>query len=64
MAYSAAALPVVVTSILFTSIAFITMCLRIWTRVFMLKSAGPDDYLMLVAMVSTIFVFQSREGEG
>jgi hypothetical protein len=44
--------PVVVCSILFTSIAFIVVICRLYTRVIMLQNAGPDDYIMTAAMVS------------
>jgi hypothetical protein len=48
---AAAAVPAVVTSILFTSIAFIAVVLRLYTRIVMLKNAGADDYIMVGAMV-------------
>lgn len=51
--FAPAAVPVVVTSITFTSIAFILVVTRIYTRFVMLKNAGPDDYVMVGAMVST-----------
>ncbi len=47
--------PVVVTSLLFTSIAFILVLTRLYTRVVMFKNAGADDYIMTAAMVSSIF---------
>lgn len=50
------AVPAVITSILFTSIAFISVVLRLYTRVFMLKNAGADDYFMVGAMVCSMFV--------
>ncbi|KAH8594916.1 hypothetical protein B0O99DRAFT_166811 [Bisporella sp. PMI_857] len=54
MGFAPAAVPVVITTILFTSIAFIVVSLRICTRVVMLKNAGADDYLMLASMLSSI----------
>jgi len=51
MAFAPAAVPVVITSILFTSLAFITVVLRVCTRVGLLRNAGADDYLMVAAMV-------------
>jgi hypothetical protein len=48
---AAPAVPAVVTSILFTSIAFIAVVLRLYTRIVMLKNAGADDYIMVGAMV-------------
>jgi len=54
MAFAPAAVPVVITSILFTSIAFITVVLRLWTRLVVLHNAGADDYLMAASMVRDI----------
>jgi hypothetical protein len=45
------AVPIMVTSILFTTIAFITVTLRIYTRAVVTKIAGIDDYMMCIAMV-------------
>jgi hypothetical protein len=45
--------PVVICSILFTSIAFIVVICRLYTRVIMLQNAGPDDYIMTAAMVNS-----------
>jgi hypothetical protein len=45
------AVPIMVTSILFTTIAFLILCLRIFTRVVVIKNAGLDDYMMCIAMV-------------
>jgi hypothetical protein len=45
--------PVVICSILSTSIAFIVVICRLYTRVIMLQNAGPDDYIMTAAMVNS-----------
>jgi len=58
--FAPAAVPVVVTTITFTSIAFILVVTRIYTRFVMLKNAGPDDYVMVGAMVSTSCPFDTR----
>jgi hypothetical protein len=44
--------PVVISSTLFISIAFIVVICRLYTRVIMLQNAGPDDYIMTAAMVT------------
>jgi hypothetical protein len=46
------AVPAVVTGCVFTSIAFIFVVLRVFSRVFVIKNFGADDYLMVLAMVS------------
>ena len=43
--------PVAVTSLLFTTIAFILVTARLYTRIFMFRNAGADDYIMTAAMV-------------
>jgi len=35
-------------------LAFIVVCLRVYTRQFIVKRFGPDDYLVGVAMVCSI----------
>ena len=37
-------------------LAFIVVCLRVYTRNFIVKSFGPDDYLVGMAMVCSIFL--------
>jgi len=44
--------PVVVTSLIFTTTAFLLVCTRMFTRVVMMKNPGADDYFMCAAMVS------------
>ena len=46
--------PLVVTLFLFNSLAFIAVSLRIYTRRRVLKRMGADDYLIMVAMVSSV----------
>ena len=42
-------------------LAFIVVCLRVYTRHFIVKRFGPDDYLVGVAMVCSIcMIFVSR----
>ena len=43
------ALAVIIT---FTAIAGITLCMRYFTRVFLVKKPGLDDYLIAIAMAS------------
>ncbi|KAJ5042794.1 uncharacterized protein L3040_004187 [Drepanopeziza brunnea f. sp. 'multigermtubi'] len=56
MAYEivATCVPAVVTSVLFTSVAFICVVARLYTRHFMLQNAGTDDYLIIGAMAASI----------
>jgi hypothetical protein len=42
------AVPAVITSILFTSLAFLSVALRLYTRIFMLKNAGAGKALFSV----------------
>lgn len=46
-------LPTVVASAVFVILAFTTFLLRMWTRFFVLRSPGLEDYLIMVAMVRT-----------
>ena len=41
----ATCVPVVVTSLLFTTIAFVVVCLRLYTRIFLIKNAGAGSSL-------------------
>ena len=43
---------VVVASLVFTSIAFVLVVCRLYTRVVLIQNAGADDYIMSAAMVS------------
>jgi hypothetical protein len=47
-----AAVSAVVTNCLFTTLAFLSVCLRAATRLFMISNVGSDDYLIILAMVS------------
>ena len=53
MAFATAAVPVVISSIVFTSIAFILVLTRLYTRLICIQNAGADDFVVLAAMVST-----------
>lgn len=41
--------------ILLISVALVIYCLRIYTRTYILRSTGNDDYIMGVAMVTARF---------
>jgi hypothetical protein len=43
----------VFTSFSFAMLALVVVGLRVYTRAFVVKRLGTDDYLMVVAMVST-----------
>lgn len=46
----------------FTGAAFVTVLLRVYVRAFMLRFVGPDDYLMMVAMVCRPSLFARALG--
>jgi hypothetical protein len=46
-----AAVSAAVTDIVFTSMALLAVLLRVYTRVFVVKNFGVDDYLMVGSMV-------------
>ncbi|KAK3686129.1 hypothetical protein B0T22DRAFT_538324 [Podospora appendiculata] len=48
------AIRAVVVNCVFTSLAFIFVCMRLGTRTLLLKNIGIDDYLITGAMVSSI----------
>lgn len=41
-----------VTSIVFTSLSFIVVALRLYTRIIVVGNVGVDDYLIPAALVS------------
>jgi hypothetical protein len=43
--------------VLLISVALLIYCLRIYTRTYILRSIGRDDYIMGVAMVKAHFDF-------
>lgn len=43
----------VITGFLFTSLAFLAVSLRIITRAVIVRNLGPDDYLIIAAVVRT-----------
>lgn len=50
----------VVNAILWTALAFVAVGLRLFTRGFIVKRTGWDDYLMAAAMVSSFSVLFVR----
>ncbi|ORY58184.1 uncharacterized protein BCR38DRAFT_527720 [Pseudomassariella vexata] len=50
----ARAQPVLITSVLFTSLAFVTVCMRLYARVVLVRYAGADDYLMIASACASI----------
>ena len=48
--------PLMVTSILFTTLAVVIVISRLFTRLVLIKNAGADDYLIAVAAVSFLQV--------
>lgn len=42
----------VATLFFFTSLAFLIVCMRLFTRIVLVRNVGVDDCLMVVAMVS------------
>lgn len=41
--------------IIFTTLAFITVCFRLFTRVVLVQNVGSDDYYIVGSMVSFLF---------
>lgn len=54
----------VVNAILWTALAFVAVGLRLFTRGFIVKRMGWDDYLMASAMVSSCSIFLSPDPLG
>lgn len=50
------AVAVVVVDIIFTTLAFITVCFRLFTRGVLVKNVGSDDYYIAGSMVSLAFL--------
>ncbi len=46
-----ATMPTFIINTVFTSIAFIVVCMRLCTRSFLVKNLGVDDALITIAMV-------------
>lgn len=42
----------------FCGVALLSVLLRLYVRIFMLKSLGTDDYLIVAASVSSIVIFR------
>jgi len=47
---------VIAIAVSFTAAALLVMCLRLYTRLFLLKTAGPDDYSMVFAQILAVVV--------
>jgi hypothetical protein len=45
----------------FTAFALTSFILRLYVRIFLLKMMGPDDYVMLIAVVCTNTVFSNLD---
>ncbi|KAK1777589.1 hypothetical protein QBC45DRAFT_184035 [Copromyces sp. CBS 386.78] len=63
------AVAVVVVDIIFTTLAFITVCFRLFTRVVLVKNVGSDDYYIVGSMLSsiaylTVVMIQIKAGLG
>jgi hypothetical protein len=55
--------PIIAAWVVMTTMAVITVCLRLYTRCVIRRVLGPDDWLILVAVVRTLFVLLSgKEG--
>ncbi|KAM7212859.1 hypothetical protein V8F06_011757 [Rhypophila decipiens] len=59
----------VVTNVIFTCLSFFFVCFRLYTRAFMIKNIGADDYLILFSMIASIaffatFMLQIKAGLG
>ncbi|KAK3360440.1 hypothetical protein B0T25DRAFT_130115 [Lasiosphaeria hispida] len=48
------AMPAVVADCIFTSLAFIVVCMRLGTRLFLVKNFGVDDAFMALSMLASI----------
>ncbi|KAK0728827.1 hypothetical protein B0T26DRAFT_638721 [Lasiosphaeria miniovina] len=62
-------MPAVITNCLFTSLAFVVVCFRLGTRVFVVKNVGADDLLIVLAILASIgflvvFMLQVKAGLG
>ncbi|KAK4206648.1 hypothetical protein QBC37DRAFT_300361 [Rhypophila decipiens] len=63
------AVKAVVTNVIFTCLSFFFVCFRLYTRAFMIKNIGADDYLILFSMMASIaffatFMLQIKAGLG
>ncbi|KAK3498877.1 uncharacterized protein B0T23DRAFT_3424 [Neurospora hispaniola] len=63
------AVAVVVVDIIFTTLAFITVCFRLFTRVVLVQNVGSDDYYIVGSMISsiaylTVVMMQIKAGLG
>ncbi|KAK3402655.1 hypothetical protein B0T20DRAFT_4571 [Sordaria brevicollis] len=63
------AVAVVVVDIIFTTLAFITVCFRLFTRTVLVKNVGSDDYYIAGSMAAsiaylTVIMIQIKAGLG
>ncbi|EAA29286.1 hypothetical protein GE21DRAFT_6923 [Neurospora crassa] len=63
------AVVVVVVDIIFTTLAFITVCFRLFARVAVVQNVGSDDYYIIGSMISsiaylTVVMMQIKAGLG
>lgn len=47
-------MPAVITNFVFTSLAFVAVCIRLGTRTFLLKNVGLDDGLVALSMLASM----------
>jgi hypothetical protein len=52
----------VVNTLLWTTVALVFIGMRLFTRAYIVKKVGMDDYLMIVAMVGT-FSYATRTAQ-
>lgn len=56
------AVPAAATLITFTTLSLLVVLLRLYTRTFIVKNVGADDYLIIASMVSCTFPFGIQPG--
>jgi len=54
------AVPAVATGFVFTIIALSIVCLKVYTRVIVIKNVGAEDFLIIGAMVRLPNLFASK----
>ena len=54
--------PITAAWVVMTTMAVFTVCLRFYTRCVIRRVLGPDDWLILVAVVRPLFVILSGKG--
>ena len=56
--------PIVAAWVIMTTAAVVTVCLRFYTRCFVLRVTGPEDWLILVAVVCPFWASSRRKKGG